>query len=345
MGKKAGIMTSKFVILPFIVVSCLFTIFLSSCGRHSDRFHFEAQFKNLNQGEFYLYNPETGTKDTIAVNDGRFVYERQQKDTATLVILFPNYSEMPVFATPGASVKMTGDVSHLRETEITGTKENDLMTAFRIKTNEMMPPEVQQEARQFITEHPASIVSNYLLQHYFLQALEPDYALCGELCAMLHKAQPSNQYMARLDKQLESLAHYVGEGQLPSFTTVDTKGDTITNRQLTGDANVIVAWASWSYDSQTPMRQLRALKEDYGSRLRVISICLDASPSEGRAFLERDSIEWPNVCDSLLWQSPLLSQLSIATLPANIVVDKRGNIVGRDLSHNDLKDKVESLLK
>ena len=58
---------------------------------------------------------------------------------------------------------MTGDVSHLRETEITGTKENDLMTAFRIKTNEMMPPEVQQEARQFITEHPASIVSNYLL--------------------------------------------------------------------------------------------------------------------------------------------------------------------------------------
>ena len=161
MGKKAGIMTSKFVILPFIVVSCLFTIFLTSCGRHSDRFHFEAQFKNLNQGEFYLYNPETGTKDTIPVNDGRFVYERQQKDTATLVILFPNYSEMPVFATPGASVKMTGDVSHLRETEIKGTKENDLMTAFRIKTNEMMPPEVQQEARQFITEHPASIVSNY----------------------------------------------------------------------------------------------------------------------------------------------------------------------------------------
>ena len=84
MGKKAGIMTSKFVILPFIVVSCLFTIFLTSCGRHNDRFHFEAQFKNLNQGEFYLYNPETGTKDTIAVNDGRFVYKRQLTDTLTL---------------------------------------------------------------------------------------------------------------------------------------------------------------------------------------------------------------------------------------------------------------------
>ena len=326
------------------VVLCLFT-FLVSCGGRPDRFHLEAQFKNLNQGEFYIYNPETGSKDTIAVNDGRFIYDCRQQDTTTLVILFPNYSEIPIFATPGANIRMTGDVSHLRETEIKGTKENEQMTAFRTKTKEMMPPEVEKEAEQFINEHPGSIVSNYLLQRYFLQAFAPDYAKCHELCSMLHKAQPSNQYIARLNKQMEGIRNFSTEGQLPAFTTIDTKGDTINNTTLTGDVNVIVVWATWSYESQMPLHTLQSLKKEHGSRLKVVSISLDAAPSEGRNVLERDSITWPNVCDSLLWQSPVLSQLSIATLPANIVIDKKGNILARNLNNNDLTNKVTSLLK
>ena len=328
-------------------VICLFTFLcaLTSCGRHSDRFHLEAHFKNLNQGEFYIYSPETGTKDTVAVSDGRFVYDRKLQDTTTLVILFPNYSEMPIFATPGANVQIEGDVSHLRDTEIKGTKENELMTAFRTKTNDMMPPEVEKEAEQFINDHPASIVSNYLLHRYFLQALTPDYAKSQQLTSLLHKGQPSNQYLARINKLMEGLANYAAEGPLPTFTAVDTKGDTITNKYLNGDANVIIAWASWNYDSQTPLRNLQTLKRDYGQRLKVVSISLDASPSEGRNVLERDSIVWPNICDSMLWQSPVLAQLSIATMPANIVADKQGNIVARNLSSIDLKEKVESMLK
>ncbi len=329
---------------PSIVALCLFAFF-TSCGRHSDRFHLEAQFKNLNQSEFYIYDPETGEKDTLAVNDGRFVYDRVQQDTTTLVILFPNFSEMPIFATPGATVKMEGDVSHLRETEIKGTKENEQMTAFRLKTIDMMPPEVEKEAELFINEHPTSIVSNYLFHHYFLQAFSPDYKKSRQLAALLHKAQPSNLYLARIDHLMEDLTHYAAEGPLPPFTAVSTKGDTITNKTLSGDANVIIAWASWSFDSQNPMHTLQTLKKDHGQRLKVVSISLDASPSEGRSMLERDSIQWPNVCDSLLWQSPILTQLSIATLPANIVTDKHGNIVGRNLSTADLKAKVESLLK
>ena len=118
-----------------VIAACLFTSFLFwACGGSTDRFHLEGQFKNLNQGEFYIYSLEQGFKDTIAVNDGRFSYVRMMKDTTTLLMLFPNYSELPVFASPGAEVRMEGDVTHLRETKITGTRDNEDMTAFRIKT-------------------------------------------------------------------------------------------------------------------------------------------------------------------------------------------------------------------
>ena len=324
---------------------CLFTSFLFlACSRTSDRFSLEGHFKNLNQGEFYIYSLEQGFKDTIAVNDGRFSYLRAMTDTTTLLLLFPNYSELPIFACPGAEVKMEGDVSHLRETEITGTEENNAMTAFRKKTAEKMPPDVQKDALAFINEHPKSPVSNYLLRRFFLQASEPDYKQALQLCTILHNAQPQNQQLARLMALLESLAAYKRDGQLPPFSAVSTKGDTINNASLTSDANIIAVWASWSYDSQGIFRELQSLSEEYPHKLSVVSICLDASPSEGKAFLERDSITWPTICDGMLWQSPVIAALGIATLPSNIIVNKNGYIIARNLSNTDLRAKLNTLL-
>jgi len=330
--------------LPFIAF-CLFTLFLlSACGGSSNRFRLEGQFKNLNQGEFVLYNLDQGTKDTIAVRDGRFVYDRPMSDTVTLVMLFPNYSELPIFACPGVEIEMEGDVSHLRETTIEGSAENDDMTAFRIKTNEMTPPEVQKQAQQFIKEHPTSTVSNYLLRRYFIQIPEPDYPLAQKLCAALHKAQPMNQQLARLNTLLESLKNNSKEGVLPPFSAVATNGDSVSNATLNKDVNIISVWSSWSSESQGALRQLANLVEDHPKQIGVITISLDASPSESRIFLERDSITWPNVCDSMLWQSPLLAQLGIGTLPSNILVDKKGNIMGRNLTSNEMRMKVESVI-
>ena len=317
---------------------------LTSCSNKTNRFHMEAQFQNLNQGEFYIYDPYTGQKDTIAVNDGRFVYNRDITDTLTLTILFPNFSEIAIFATPGAEVVMKGDATHLRDTEITGTKENDLLTAFRLKTNEMTPPEATDEAEKFINDNAASIVSMHLLQKFFLQGVTPDYKKAYTLCQKIHGAQPANQQAARLLTQLEALKDYADSGALPHFEAISTDGDTLTNATLSGDVNVILAWATWSYDSQSPMRPLRTMRKKHAEKLKIINICLDAAPSEGQGVLSRDSVDWPNVCDSLMWQSPILAQLGIATLPANIITDKRGNIVARNMSSNELQQKVKTML-
>lgn len=328
-----------------IIAFCLFTSFLfCSCGRKDGRFHLEGHFKNLNQGEFYLYSQEQGTKDTIAVNDGSFFFETPMTDTTTLVLLFPNFSEIPIFARPNAEVKMEGDVTHLRETTVTGTEENDAMTAFRVKTVEMSPTDIQKEVCKFIKDNPESPVSNYLLRRHIIEAQPADYHLALQLCELLHQAQPQNQHLARLQTLLEGLQHTSADGPLPSFVAIDTKGDSVTNKQLRSEANVVLLWASWNYDSQGTMRQLAALVKDYPKKISVVSITLDASPSEANKFMERDSIAWPNVCDSMLWQSPLLAQLGICTLPANIVTNKQGNIVARNLTNSELKTKIELLV-
>lgn len=109
-------------------------ILLSSCGGRSGHFRIEGRFRSFNQGEFYIYNSTSAAVDidTIKVSDGRFAYEIPLEEKATFLIVFPNYSEQVVFGEPGATVKIKGDASHLKEMEITGTGDNKQMTNFRL---------------------------------------------------------------------------------------------------------------------------------------------------------------------------------------------------------------------
>ncbi|MCR5270896.1 MAG: DUF4369 domain-containing protein [Prevotella sp.] len=327
--------------LLITIIGCL----LAACGGSGNRFRLEGQFKNLNQGEFYLYNLEQGTKDTIKVNDGRFVYDVYLNDTVTYALLFPNYSELPIFAMPGATVKMEGDVSHLKETKILGTPDNKEMTDFRLRVNNMTPPEVKKHAQQFIEENPASPLSIYMLQRFFIQDVNPDYALCAQLATAISKAQPEHIAMQHLSRQLNALRNAGAKGKLPQFTAVDTNGRTVSRQQLQSTVNVVIAWAAWSYESQNILHQMQRLQNEYGSDLAIMSVSLDASVEEGRYALDRDSIRWPNICDGKLWESPLVTTLGMTSVPGNIIADKQGNIIARDLSASELEEKIKAMIK
>jgi hypothetical protein len=328
-----------------LLLLCIVVIVFAACSNNNGRFRMEGSFKNLNQGEFYIYSPEDGSKDTIVVNDGHFTYERQMTDTLTLVMLFPNYSEIPIFARPNTEVKMEGDATHLKETQVTGTPENDAMTAFRTSTNEKMPPEVVKEAEKFIKENPTSSVSVHLLQKHFIQTATPDYAKALEMCRTLRKSQQNNTYLARLLTQLEELKNYRTEGQLPSFKVKATDGTSVTEASLKSKVNVIVAWATWNSASQAMLTTLKNLTRENPGKLSVVSIAMHLDKSEGKSVLERDSITWPDICDGEMWQSPVVAALGIGTVPTNIVTDASGKIVGRNLNNNDLKKKVQSLIE
>ena len=189
--------------LPFYLFAFLF--FFASCDETSNTFRLEGKFKNINQGEFYLYDLDQGRKDTISLREGKFTYETSMRDTTVLVLMFPNYSELPIIATPGAKVKMKGDVSHLKETEITGTDDNELMTAFRLQTGELMPPEVKQKAEEFIHEHPESPVCLYLLRRYFILAMDADYKQIAELGRKMLDANTTNVRLVQLNQRLEDV--------------------------------------------------------------------------------------------------------------------------------------------
>lgn len=80
-------------------------LLLVSCGEDSKHFKLEGRLLQMNQAEFYVYSSDQCINgiDTIKVRGGRFTYEIPCSSPSTLTIVFPNFSETPVFATWGNS--------------------------------------------------------------------------------------------------------------------------------------------------------------------------------------------------------------------------------------------------
>ncbi|MGN1229702.1 MAG: DUF4369 domain-containing protein [Prevotella sp.] len=325
----------------------LLTLVVVSCGTESGHFRIKGRLRSFNQGEFYVYSPDGGLSgmDTIKVADGRFSYETTLGDKATFVIVFPNYSELPVFGKSGATAEISGDASHLKEVEIKGDKTNEDMTAFRLSAANMTPPQAKKAAEEYIDKHPNSLVSIYLIKKYLINTKEPDYAKAFSLAQAMVKADKDNASAAMLVRQLKDLQNVKKGGQLPTFSAVDIDGKAVSGAKLKGKLNVIISWAGWNYESVNIQRELRKQKKTFGDRLQVIGICLDADTVHCRRTIRIDSLQWQTICDQKLWDSPTLRQLAITTVPGNIVADSNGKIIATNLSKEKLKDMIEKRLK
>lgn len=325
----------------------LFTLIAVSCSTPDGRFRLEGQFKSFNQGELYIYSLDQGRArlDTIQLFDGKFAYDIAVDDTAAYSVIFPNFSEIPVFAEPGATVKMQGDASHLKAVSVTGTDLNDLMTSFRLSLNDQTPPQVLKSVAAFVREHPTSPASLLLVNKHFVQRVDPDYRQAFQLVDVMLRASPTDDRLRAYRQQLQQLQASVVGSRLPTFAAVTTRGQRVSNADLRSRLNIVYVWASWNFETLNMQRQLRSLQRDYPGRLSLVGICLDASLKDCRDVLSRDSVTWPVVCDGKMWQSPVLSQLGISEIPCNLLLDNTGKIIDRNLSTGALREKIKTTLQ
>ena len=258
--------------------------------------------------------------------------------------MFPNFSEHVIFGHSGATVKISGDVSHLKEIEIEGTEENKQMTELRKHMANQTPPEQKKSALQFINDNPSSIVSIYLIDKYLLQAEKPDYKETYTLVGKLVKKVPDNARLLKLHQQLGSLKNLSDSTRLPDFTAIDIEGKSVNLFSLKSELNAVLFWATWNSDSYSLISNMQRLKNDYGSRLAILSVCMDAGKEDCQKRAERDSLEWSTVCDEKMWQSPLVEKFAITDIPCYILADKSGRVIARNMTLQKLREKIEETL-
>jgi peroxiredoxin len=320
----------------------LLTLILVSCGTDGSHFKIDGRLLNLDQGEFYVYSTDglISGVDTIHVRAGRFTYEIPCDDKGTLVIVFPNFSEQPVFAQSGKTADIKGDASHLKEMKVTGTKDNKLMNKFRELSSGASPDETKHYAELFVGDHPESLVSVYLVQRYFVKAPQPDYDKAVKLYKTLVKAQPNNGRLAQEQAYIESIAK-VGVGKkIPSFTATATDGRKITQADLTKGKAIVYLWATWEFESCSMQRVIQEQLSSADNKLTALGICLDTSEKECLKIMERDKVTSPVVCEQLMFDSKIVKRLGLTSVPDNILLDN-GKITARNIPLSELRDMLK----
>ena len=274
--------------LMAVVFTLVAALVCTSCGTDSRHFRIDGRLLHLNQGEFYVYSPD-GTingLDTIKVQAGRFSYEVACDRPMTLMIVFPNFTEQPVFAQPGKSVDLKGDASHLKEMTVKGTKDNELMNKFREMIHNAAPPEMKKCAQLFVQDHPESRVGAYLVDRYFIHDANPDTKTAVRLVDLMIEKQPENGYLKRQKRQLTASFVATKGADIPNVLGTTVDGRTIGRVQLTkAPVTVVCALATWKYESMSQFRRLAAYTASQQGRVAVVGVSIDASPSLVRSQL------------------------------------------------------------
>ena len=274
--------------LMAVVFTLVAALVCTSCGTDSRHFRIDGRLLHLNQGEFYVYSPD-GTingLDTIKVQAGRFSYEVACDRPMTLMIVFPNFTEQPVFAQPGKSVDLKGDASHLKEMTVKGTKDNELMNKFREMIHNAAPPEMKKCAQLFVEDHPESRVGAYLVDRYFIHDANPDTKTAVRLVDLMIEKQPDNGYLKRQKRQLTASFVATKGADIPNVLGTTVDGKTIGRVQLTkAPVTVVCALATWKYESMSQFRRLAAYAASQQGGVAVVGVSIDASPSLVRSQL------------------------------------------------------------
>ena len=372
------------VSLMAVVFTLVAALVCTSCGTDSRHFRIDGRLLHLNQGEFYVYSPD-GTingLDTIKVQAGRFSYEVACDRPMTLMIVFPNFTEQPVFAQPGKSVDLKGDASHLKEMTVKGTEDNELMNKFREMIHNAAPPEMKKCAQLFVQDHPESRVGAYLVDRYFIHDANPDTKTAVRLVDLMIEKQPDNGYLKRQKRQLTASFVATKGADIPNVLGTTVDGKTIGRVQLTkAPVTVVCALATWKYESMSQFRRLAAYAASQQGRVAVVGVSIDASSSlvcsqlasqigisdsavssasgssstsssgssSGSASAQASSSSRSSstcyvVCDGKMVESPFFIRLGLAGVPDNIVI-KNGRIAAAHLTDNQLTEFIKEKQK
>ena len=255
---------------------------LAACGVDGKRFRVEGRFLNLNRGEFYVYstNGLIDGIDTVKLEGGRFTYDIPCEREGTLVMVFPNFSEQPIFAQPGKSVDIEGDASHLKELTVKGTKDNKLMNQFREAIVNASPPQVAKIAAMFAADNPTSLVSVYLVRRYFITTPTPNYKEAERLVKLLLAQQPKNGELNRMQTLISTLAKTSVGAPLPAFQARSTKGEKVSQQPYNKAAVAVLnVWSTTNMQSMEIQRMLKQKVRDSKGKLQVVSLCVDPCAS------------------------------------------------------------------
>ena len=138
----------------------------------------------------------------------------------------------------------------------------------------------------------------------------------------------------------------VGETYKP-FIAQDLQGKKIDIAPIVkkNKYTLIQFWASWCGPCRKEIPLLKKLYKMYKSRgFEIISFSMDHNKLLWEDASKKEKLTWYNISDLKAFKSEITKNYPISGIPANVIVDKNGKIVGSNLIDHDLENMITKLM-
>ncbi|MDA3615275.1 redoxin domain-containing protein [Polluticaenibacter yanchengensis] len=139
----------------------------------------------------------------------------------------------------------------------------------------------------------------------------------------------------------------IGKPAIP-FTQEDTSGNPVSLASLKGQFVLIDFWASWCGPCRAENPNVVAAFQKYQDKgFTVLGVSLDR-PGQKDKWLKAihdDKLAWTHVSDLKFWDNEVAKLYDIKAIPQNLLIDKDGKIVARNIRGEDLQETLAAIFK
>jgi thiol-disulfide isomerase/thioredoxin len=125
------------------------------------------------------------------------------------------------------------------------------------------------------------------------------------------------------------------------------EGKLLKLSDLRGKVVLIDFWASWCGPCRKENPNVVRLYKKYEKQgFTILSVSLDEDPNAWKAAIQKDGLIWKNhVSDLKGWKSSMPALYGFEGIPFTVLVNKEGNIIGKELRGEVLEQKLSEVLK
>ena len=338
---------------------------LCSCGNNENRYVVEGNLEGINE-TVYLFDRQQQLLDSAKVENGAFRIEGVAEAPASAILtdardMRGTFGVMLILE-PG-TITVARSEQEQNALFATGTVSNDANTAYMTAGSELIrefrDPETTDERREAIEEEYEELDSQALEQNrnnYFgvVMLSQQAYGLSGqeildEIALFPAELQQTGEMTKIRENAEQKLKTDVGQPYI-DVVQPDADGKEVSLKSVVENPAtkyvLLDFWASWCGPC---MGEVPHLKKTYGEfhdkGFEIYGVSFDNNRDKWLAAVKDNGMDWIHVSTLGGFDNQAAKDYAVQAIPTNLLIDREGRIVAKNLRGEALYEKIGELLK
>lgn len=331
-----------------LFIALLALMCLASCS-DKNSLKINVNLKNANGKTVYLQkfvNEDIVSIDSVIMKKEMAVFKVEKgANSDAYLINIGNLKRPLVFFVDNKDVMITGDCQNYNQINIqAGERQNSLIALDEHLNSIEDETELMYEAMSFVKENHTDAIGAYALYRYKWAFTDED-----QLKLLESFENVNSGYIKLMKKYIIKVMNVSVGNKYLDFKqeTIDGKVFVLSEFVEKNNLTMIDFWASWCPDCRKENPNVVAVYNAFKDKgFDVVSVSLDTDKAAWQKAVADDSLTWKNHTSDLKgWNNQVADEYCIAFIPQNVIINKDGVIVARNLAGEELMNFVSDYLK